>query len=162
MSKCYFVFGIAWWTFTQKLVATPLPNNQSFAMVSSQFTAKIDSPVVVPPPVVEEEKEGVLIHYIEILAKPKGGLQQFYKYIKRNLRYPKLGYAAGLEGKVYLRFIVETDGSISNIEVLRGIRQSFDEEAVRLLKAGPIWVPKQERGRAVRSRISLPVVFRLE
>ena len=97
----------------------------------------------------------------ETPAEPEGGLSAFYEFIGKNLKYPRLARQLDIEGKVTLTFIIERDGSLSDIEVIKGIGGGCDEEAVRVLAMSPKWNPGKQRGVPVRVRMTLPVVFKL-
>ena len=90
-----------------------------------------------------------------------GGLSGLYKYFKDNLKYPSLAKESGISGKVYITFIVETDGNVSNVEVLRGIGGGCDEEALRIVSQMPQWEPGRQRGTAVRVLYTVPIKFSL-
>jgi TonB family protein len=90
-----------------------------------------------------------------------GGMEKFYNYLKQNLRYPVDAKANKLEGKVFLSFIVEKDGSLMDIKVDRSLGQGTDEEAVRVLNASPKWQPGTQNGNAVRVKYNIPVSFNL-
>jgi len=90
---------------------------------------------------------------------PPGGMRFFMQYLHQNLRYPPEARKKGTAGTVYLQFIVETDGTLSELQVVRGIGDGCDEEALRLLNSAPLWTPGRHRGRAVRVRMGLPVKF---
>jgi len=90
-----------------------------------------------------------------------GGMFKFVDYIKDNLKYPKEAKQNEVEGQVFVTFIVERDGSLSNVKVVRGIGSGCDEEAVRLLRNSPKWIPAQENGRPVRAAYALPISFKL-
>ncbi|HVS94817.1 MAG TPA: energy transducer TonB [Mucilaginibacter sp.] len=89
------------------------------------------------------------------------GWEKFPDYIKANLRYPVAARNDGVQGKVFLTFIVERDGSLTNIKVVRGIGSGCDEEAVRLLKACPKWHPGIRNGHTVRVAYATPISFYL-
>lgn len=94
-------------------------------------------------------------------ANPLGGYGEFYKNLKGNLTYPKRATQIGVEGRVFLRFVVELDGSISNIEVVKGIGSGCDEAAMQALKYSKThWVPAKVKGRVVRYQRMVPIVFR--
>ena len=82
------------------------------------------------------------------------------KYINEHLRYPQNG--ADAEGRVLVRFTVNENGSISDCVVVRGIEPGFDEEAVRVVKSLPKWIPKIQNGKAVKESFTVPVAFKLE
>ena len=85
----------------------------------------------------------------------------FYKQLGKNLRYPRQAKKMGIQGKVYIRFIVDTDGSLTNIEVLKGIGAGCDEEALRVITQAPKWKPGKQRGKPVKVRMTIPIVFKL-
>ena len=91
-----------------------------------------------------------------------GGMDAFRTFLIKNLRYPNAAQSSNVQGKVYLNFTVETDGSLSNITVLRGIGFGCDEEALRVMKLMPKWKPGKQSGRAVRVKFNMPIVFALE
>lgn len=84
------------------------------------------------------------------------------KWIAKNVHYPQLALENGIEGKVYVQFVVERDGSISNIKVVRSVDASLDKEAVRVITGMPKWKPGKQRGKAVRVAYTLPIVFQLD
>jgi len=93
-------------------------------------------------------------------ATPKEGYQGFYKYVQSTAVYPKDALEEGLAGKVYLTFIVEADGRLTDIKVSKGISESLDAEAVRVLKEyKDTWVPAKKDGKAIRSKMSIPIQF---
>jgi protein TonB len=88
-------------------------------------------------------------------------MDSFLKYVSKNLKYPAQARRMGVEGKVFVQFVVEKDGSITDIKVVKGIGAGCDEEAVRVLENAPKWKPGKQRGRPVKQRIVLPIVFKL-
>lgn len=84
-----------------------------------------------------------------------------YEYIGNNLRYPQEARELGIQGKVYVSFVVEPDGSVLNVKVLRGIGGGCDEEAVRVIQSMPKWTPGKQRGHEVRVQFNIPVKFTL-
>ena len=90
-----------------------------------------------------------------------GGPEALYPYIGKNLRYPEQAVEEGIEGVVFLSFVVETDGRISNVNVLRGIGGGCSEEALRVVKGMPNWKPGKQRGKEVRVKYNLPIRFKL-
>ncbi len=112
---------------------------------------------------VEEEEEIVeeIFEVVEDPAHPKGGFQEFYAYIAKNMKYPRRAVEVGVSGKVYLRFIVDKDGTITQTEVIRGIGFGCDDEALRVLAKAPKWKPGKQRGRPVKQRMIIPIMFKL-
>ena len=109
----------------------------------------------------EEEEADEIFHIVEEQAEPYGGMKAFYEYFKKNVNYPPQARRMSIEGKVFLQFVVDRDGSLTDIKVLRGIGAGCDEEAMRILKNHPKWKPGKQRGRAVRVRMTIPITFRL-
>ncbi|MBO4738970.1 MAG: energy transducer TonB [Bacteroidales bacterium] len=108
----------------------------------------------------EPEEEEVFVIVEEESSFP-GGEEALYKYLRDNLTYPSRAREAGIEGTVRLTFVVEKNGSISNVRVKRSVATALDEEAVRVVKAMPKWNPGKQRGKAVRSQFELPIIFKL-
>jgi protein TonB len=117
----------------------------------------IETPKVEEP---EEEADKIFL-VVEQSASPKGGMAAFYKYISDNIRYPAQARRMGIEGKVFVEFVVDRDGSLTQFTVVKGIGAGCDEEAVRVLKNAPPWSPGKQRGKPVRQRMVIPIFFRL-
>lgn len=110
---------------------------------------------------VGEPEEPVV--FAEIEPEFPGGPEGLMKYINDNIVYPQSCIEAGIEGRVYYSFVIEKDGSISTIKLLRGIHRDIDKEAFRVLKSMPKWKPgEMGNGRKVRVRFNVPVSFRLK
>ena len=110
---------------------------------------------------VEEEPVDKIFEIVEEEATPQGGLEAFYRYLGKNIEYPRQAKRMGVSGRVYIRFVVNKDGSLTDMEVIRGIGAGCDEEALRVLKGAPKWKPAKQRGRPVRQRMVIPVKFTL-
>ena len=108
----------------------------------------------------EEEEVDEIFTVVESYPEPKGGMQDFLKYLYENIRYPKKALRARIDGKVFVQFVVGKDGALSDFEVLKGIGMGCDEEAVRVLKASPKWKPGKQRGKAVKVKRVLPIIFK--
>lgn len=115
-----------------------------------------------PPPVVEEKKEEEVFQVVEQQAEFPDGQAALFKWLSQNIKYPAVARENNIQGKVILRFIVEKDGTVNGVSVLRGTNDLLDKEAVRVVKEMPKWKPGKQRGNAVRSYFTLPVVFKLE
>jgi protein TonB len=113
-----------------------------------------------PEMLIDEPKDDKVFIFVEKKPQFPGGEKALLKYIAKNLKWPKT--AEDTEGKVFVQFIVEKDGSISNIKVVRGIGSGCDEEAVRIVKNMPKWNAGMENGRYVRVQYNLPIVFKLD
>lgn len=110
----------------------------------------------------EEEKEDEIFVFVEEQASYPGGEDARRAYLRDNIKYPEMAKESGIQGTVYLKFVVEKNGKISNVKVQRGIGGGCDEEAVRVLKAMPKWQPAKQRGRAVRVWFNMPIKFTLQ
>lgn len=98
---------------------------------------------------------------VEQMPVYPGGEGAMNKFVKENLRYPVTAQEEGIQGRVNIRFIVEKDGTISNVNILRGIDSKCDKEAVRLVKSFPKWVPGKQNGNVVRVYYTMPIKFYL-
>ena len=90
-----------------------------------------------------------------------GGNAAMMNFISENIRYPKEAHQKGIQGRVITNFVVMKDGSISNVQIMRGVDALLDAEAIRVLESMPVWKPGKQRGEPVNVRFTLPVVFRL-
>jgi protein TonB len=98
---------------------------------------------------------------LEVMPEPIGGASAWGKFLQKNLRFPAVAQEQGVSGKVMLSFIIEKDGSLSNIKVERGAGYGFDEEALRVLKLAKAWKPGIQNGQPVRVRYNIPINFQL-
>lgn len=116
------------------------------------------------PPVKEEEEivEQEIFTIVESMPEFPGGQQAMLEFIARNIKYPPLARESGIQGRVFVNFVVEPDGSVSNVKVIRGIGGGCDEEAIRVVQSMPKWVPGRQRGKPVRVSFTLPVRFTLQ
>lgn len=99
---------------------------------------------------------------VEVMPQYPGGMPELMQYLAKNIKYPIQAQKKGIEGRVTVRFIVEKDGSISNVTVVRHIHPLLDKEAVRVIKAMPKWSPGMLNGKPVRVKFNIPVAFRLK
>lgn len=107
-----------------------------------------------------EEEEVFMV--VEEMPEFPGGTAKLYEYLQNNLKYPMGARENDIQGKVFVNFVVEKDGSISNVKVLRGIGGGCDEEAVRVVQSLPKFNPGKQRGNPVRVQYTLPIVFKLQ
>lgn len=125
-----------------------------------------ETEVVIAPPVeapVEEEEEEVVFVVVETMPEFPGGQQALFKYLSENVKYPVIAQENGIQGRVICQFVVNKDGAIVDVEVVRsGGDPSLDKEAVRVIKSMPKWNPGKQRGKAVRVKYTVPVNFRLQ
>jgi len=124
---------------------------------TTQEGQNIDAPP--PPPPVEEE----IFDLAAVQEQPEfpGGMEEMYKYLGRLQKYPDMEADAGIQGKVYVEFVVEKDGRVTDVKLKKGVSDGLDKEAMRLVKAMPAWNPGKMNGKAVKCRFVLPVKFTL-
>ena len=117
----------------------------------------------VPVEIEEEEvQEAEIFTVVESMPEFPGGQGKLMQYLAKNIEYPQIARESGIQGRVFVTFVVEKDGSVTDVRVLRGIGGGCDEEAVRVVKSMPKWVPGKQRGKPVRVQFNLPVKFTLQ
>jgi len=109
----------------------------------------------------EVVKEDIPFVIVEVMPDYPGGDEARINFLKENLQYPKFAREAGLEGKVYIGFVVEPDGRLTNFSVVRSVAPILDEEALRVVKMMPKWTPGKQRGKTVRVQFQIPITFTL-
>ena len=109
----------------------------------------------------EEEDEQVIFQVVENDPEFPGGAEALYKYLAQNIKYPQLARENNITGRVYVTFVVEKDGSVTGVRVLRDIGGGCGQEAIRVVKSMPKWTPGKQRGKNVRVQYNLPVNFSL-
>jgi protein TonB len=112
------------------------------------------------PPTIENVEEIFVV--VEISPEFPGGNEAMMRWLGSNVRYPAAAQGIGAQGRVITSFVVERDGSITDVQVVRGVDPSLDREAVRVIQAMPNWTPGKQRNMPVRVRFTLPVTFRLQ
>ncbi|HEY4322395.1 MAG TPA: TonB family protein [Mucilaginibacter sp.] len=121
----------------------------------------IDEPVGNSDAKVTEEDPNKIFTSVEQVPEFPGGIEKFYAYLGKSIRYPAVARENGTQGRVIVSFVCEKDGSLTDVKVARGIGDGCDEEAVRVLRASPKWKPGIQNGRAVRVAYSVPISFTL-
>ena len=136
------------------------------AAISSVTVQGVPGGAVVEGPssigTIVEEPPKKPFEYVEIMPQFPGGNVALMKWLQDNMTYPVDAQAQNIQGRVTLRFVVKPDGSIDDVQVVKGLNPSCDKEAVRVLKKMPKWIPGRQNGNAVSVYYSLPVVFRLQ
>ncbi|MEA4949666.1 MAG: TonB family protein [Petrimonas sp.] len=124
---------------------------------------QLDTYVPPPPPKpkVEEVTEEIFV-VVEEQPEFPGGNTAMMKFLSDNIKYPVIAQENGIQGRVITNFVVERDGSITDVQVVRGVDPSLDKEAIRVIQSIPKLKAGKQRGSAVRVRFTLPVVFRLQ
>ncbi|SMG24180.1 protein TonB [Marivirga sericea] len=112
----------------------------------------------------EEKVEDNSIHGtfgLEVNPKFQGGMDAFYEYIGNAIEYPAAEQRRNIEGRVVLSFVIEKDGSLTEVEILKGVSEGIDREATRVIENAPKWEAGRQRGQAVRVKMNIPIYFKL-
>jgi len=134
------------------------PNAEEVIMAPEESTG----PTKVEAAVEVEKKEEEIFTVVEQQPEFPGGMGKLGEYLGRNIKYPAAASRASISGKVFMSFVVNTDGSIQDVQVLKGLGFGTDEEAARVIKSMPKWRPGKQSGRPVRVKYNLPISFQLE
>lgn len=129
---------------------------------TKDIIAPPEPPKVEPKPEPKKPEPEKVFEAVEQQAQFPGGPGALNSWLSKNLNYPELAQQNGVEGKVIVQFVVEKDGSISSPVIARGVDKDLDREAIRVVRKMPKWSPGKNNGVAVRSKFTLPVVFRLQ
>ena len=114
---------------------------------------------------VQEEvkkEEEVFVVVEEMPSFGSGDANEFRSWVAQNMKYPDVAQENGIQGRVYVNFVVEPDGSITNVKVIRGVDPALDKEAVRVIASSPKWNPGKQRGKPVRVSYTFPITFVLQ
>jgi protein TonB len=128
-----------------------------------------DADIVISAPVGEGPKQAAVVEdtkvydFVSIETPPSfpGGIEKFYAYVGKSIKYPPMAAENNIQGKVFLSFVVEKNGELTDIHVDRKLGGGTDEEAVRVLKASPRWTPGIQNGKPVRVKYNIPISFTL-
>ena len=110
----------------------------------------------------EEVEEEQIFQVVEEMPEFPGGQVECMKWLSKNMKYPQISQENGVQGRVIVQFVVNQDGSIVDAQVVRGVDPYLDKEALRVIGNMPKWKPGKQRGKAVRVKFTLPVMFRLQ
>mgnify|MGYP006301039261 CR=1 FL=1 len=110
----------------------------------------------------EEEEEQIFVVVEDMPSFRGGGLNAFARFVQQKLVYPYIAQENGIEGTVFLRFIVDKDGSVTNVEVVRGVDPALDKAAIEAVQKAPKWEPGKQRGKPVKVSCTIPISFTLE
>lgn len=136
---------------------------ESTEIASSEETGKAVEIAYVPPTVEEEEVvEQEIFEVVEQMPEFPGGQAALMQYLSKNIKYPTIAQENGTQGRVTVQFVVNADGSIVDAKVIRGVDPYLDKEALRVINSMPKWKPGMQRGKAVRVKYTVPVMFRLQ
>ena len=110
----------------------------------------------------QTKKNNMVYDVVEVMPQFPGGQTAMLQYMMKNIKYPKQAMKEGIQGRVTVSFIVEKDGRVSNVRLLRSVQPLLDKEAIRVVKSMPKWSPGKQKGKPVRVRFNLPVMFKLK
>ena len=117
--------------------------------------------LAIPYKNAEEELGEKIFTVVDEQPTPIGGVREYYEYVANNLKYPEEARKAGIEGKVFIEFIVRKDGSVTNVKCVKGVAESLDNEAIRVISNSQAWNPGKHDGKLVNVRMILPITFKL-
>lgn len=118
--------------------------------------------IATPEPPKQEAEQNKVFDVVEQQPQYPGGMGALNHWLGSNIKYPVMAAENGIEGRVVVQFVVERDGSVSGVHVVRGVDPSLDKEATRVVSAMPKWIPGKQNGSAVRVKYTVPVTFRLQ
>ncbi|HEY5690385.1 MAG TPA: energy transducer TonB [Cyclobacteriaceae bacterium] len=130
-------------------------------VIDVEMKATSETIKVIPVVAMEKEESDEIFVIVEEQPQFPGGTGEFTKFVVANMRYPRQARSMGVEGKVFIKAVVGKDGKLTDLEVMKGIGAGCDEEALRVVGQSPPWKPGRQRGREVRTRIVIPLVFKL-
>lgn len=132
--------------------------NLDIEMTEETLVEKL--PEVIIEEIEEEESDEIFI-IVEQSPVPIGGMAAFYEHVNETIKFPRQAQALGIEGRVFVQFVVGKDGELTDIHVIRGIGGGCDEEAIRVVQLAPKWKAGKQRGKPVRVKMVLPIIFKL-
>ena len=109
-----------------------------------------------------KEEETKVFDVVEEMPQFPGGPSALFEYLSKNIKYPVVAEENGVQGRVIVTFVVERDGSITDVKVVKSVDPSLDKEATRVVKSMPHWIPGKQNGSAVRVKYTVPVTFKLQ
>ncbi len=137
-------------------------NNKKTIQEVPEIVELNDNTEALPSPPQETPSDDKVFTAVEKRPEFPGGEKALMLYLLKNIKYPQEALEKGFEGKVFVQFIVEKDGSVSNAKIIRGVGSGLNEEAIRIVKTMPKWNPGMQNGRNVRCMYNLPIVFKLK
>lgn len=132
--------------------------NSNNRIVSAHFDheTSIDIPA---KPIQEKSYGDPIVEYPDIVAQFPGGADEMKRFVNKNLKYPEISREMADQGRVYAQFVVNEDGTIEQVKILRGVSRDIDNETIRLIKSMPNWTPGESQGKLVRTRVRIPINF---
>ena len=111
---------------------------------------------------VVAQKNQKVFDIVEQMPEYPGGQAALFEYLSKNIKYPADAEKKKVEGKVFVTFVVDTDGKITDVSLMRKVFPSLDAEAIRVISAMPNWIPGKQKGQVVRVKYTVPIMFRLK
>ncbi|MDF9801040.1 protein TonB [Catalinimonas alkaloidigena] len=146
----------------EEVIITDLDINLDIEIKESTVIEEYDYSLYVEEAPEEEEVEEIFL-IVEEFPEPEGGMESFYKYVAENLKYPKFASFNGISGKVYVQFVIDKEGNVTDVSIIKGIGGGCDEEALRIVKESPSrWEAGKQRGVPVKVRMVLPITFKID
>ena len=145
-----------------EIVEDDVEIEEELEIIDMEVDEDTEIEVVIVDEPEEEIVEEEIFTIVENMPEFPGGTTELFRYLSKNIKYPAMAKDAGIKGKVYVTFVVDKDGSIADVKVLRGIGGGCDEEAIRVVKGMPKWAPGKQRGKSVRVQYNLPINFILK
>lgn len=130
-------------------------------LIDVEMKATSEAIKVAPVEEIAKEESDEIFVIVEEQPEYPGGTGEFMKFVVKNMKYPRQARTMGVEGRVFVKAVVGKDGKLTELEIMKGIGAGCDEEALRVVGESPPWKPGRQRGRAVRTRIVIPLVFKL-
>ena len=117
---------------------------------------------IAQPEPPKHEEENKVFDVVEQMPSFPGGMPALMQWLSQNIKYPVIAAENGVQGRVIVQFVVEKDGSVTDVHVAKSVDPSLDKEATRVVKAMPKWNPGKQNGSAVRVKYTVPVMFKLQ
>ena len=146
----------------EEKIETSEEMNQVIVGTEGTGAPSVVGPVAAAGPVVEDVDDNRILEVPEVMASYPGGDEALYKWLNDHIKYPSRAQDQGIQGRVIVKFVVEKDGSIGNVQITRSPDEDLSKEATRVIKMMPKWKPARQGTRTVRSYFNLPVMFRLQ
>lgn len=134
----------------------PMPRDPSLGITSS-----IDPPLEGNELILEKPMEEEVFTVVEVNPEFNGGVNEMMKFLREHIIYPEDAKEIGIEGKVFIQFIVHKDGQLSDFKVIKKVYPSVDREAIRVVQKMPNWIPGKNNGNIVSVRVVIPIIFKL-
>ena len=151
------------WGTARYLVAVPLITIIGLMAACTESDLPVPPPPPPPPSELAPSADGNMVYKeVEVMPEFPGGMEALMSYMGESIQYPKEAEKEGVEGKVFIQFVVGTDGSVNLIEVLRGVHEDLDAEAVRVISEMPNWTPGEKDGEKVNVSMVLPISYKLD